>query len=222
MKLKKYVIIVGGGKGLRMGMEIPKQFIEINGKPIIIHTLEKFTKALPNAELLLVLPQTDLKRWEALSKGSFYETIRVAIGGNSRFDSVKSGLSLIREEGIVGIHDAVRPLVSEQTIQRVFQAAVNHQAVIPVVELKDSIRQLTEKGSKAMDRSAFRLVQTPQCFQSSIIQQAYQREYDPQFTDDASLVESIGEKVHLVEGNVENIKLTTKEDLILLTNQLSR
>lgn len=205
-----------------MGAEIPKQFIEINKKTILQHTLEKFSKALPEAELLLVLPHNEIDRWKRISKGSPYENLRIAHGGKTRFESVKAGLELIQEEGLVGVHDAVRPLVSVGTIQRTLNSAETSGAAIPVVHLKDSIRMLEGQESIAVDRTAYRLVQTPQFFKSRLLKEAYQQEEKDSFTDDASVVESTGFAIYLVEGNTENVKLTTVEDLEWLEFQLSK
>lgn len=209
----KYVIIVAGGKGTRMGSETPKQFLEIGGKAIIIHTLEKIKKALPTAELFLVLPKAELERWNSISEGTAFEDIQVANGGLTRFDSVKSGLALVKSPGIVGVHDAVRPFVSVETIRKVFAKAEESGAAIPVVELKDSLRRLTQESSKSSNRGEYRIVQTPQCFQSKLLVESYQQEYSEEFTDDASVVESSGFEITLVEGNDANIKITTKRDL---------
>jgi len=198
---------------LRMGAIIPKQFLEMKGKAIILHTLEKFKEALPSAELLLVLPQAEMPRWEKIAAGTNFEQIQLANGGSSRFESVQAGLRLITSNGIVGVHDAVRPFVSIETIRRVFNAAKEKGAAIPVVELKDSIRKVEVDNSEAVDRSNFRMVQTPQCFKVSILKEAYQHSLKELFTDDASVVEANGTKVSLVEGNYANIKITTSEDL---------
>lgn len=196
-----------------MGANVPKQFLEINGKAIIIHTLEKFKEALPSAELLLVLPETEVQRWKEISKTTEFENISIALGGATRFDSVKSGLSLIEAEGVIGVHDAVRPFVSVKTIQNTFAEAKKSGAAIPVVELKDSIREICNATSKAVERSSYRIVQTPQCFQSQLLFNAYKQPYQVKFTDDASVVEESGHSISLVEGNNENIKITTIEDL---------
>ena len=211
--MKQYVIVVAGGKGLRMGSTIPKQFLEIKGKAIILHTLEKFKEALPHAELLLVLPETEIPRWKEISFETSFKNIRIALGGKTRFDSVKSGLELINSEGIVGIHDAVRPFVSKETIQAVFIEAKNSDAVIPVLELKDSIRQIEGSSSKSVDRAAYRIVQTPQCFDVKRLKSAYSQTFIEKYTDDASVVESNGVTITLVDGNYENIKITTAEDM---------
>lgn len=211
--MKQYVIIVAGGKGLRMGTTIPKQFLELNGKAIILHTLKKFRAALPQAELLLVLPDTELDRWKEIASNTPFHELKTASGGKTRFDSVRSGLQLIQKSGVVGIHDAVRPFVAEKVIQDCFETAEKKGTAIPVVKLKDSIRKLEGNGSSTVDRELFRIVQTPQCFKTELIKEAYQQNYRENFTDDASVVEENGTEVHLVDGNFENIKITTLEDL---------
>lgn len=211
--MKEYVIVVAGGKGLRMGSAVPKQFLELGGKAIILHTLEKFKEALPQAELLLVLPKNELERWKETSKGTEFEHLKVAFGGKTRFDSVKSGLSEIKETGVVAIHDAVRPFVSIETIKEAIEVAKETGAAIPVVKLKDSIRKVSEEKSHSVNREEYRIVQTPQCFQTRIILDAYQQDYDSSFTDDASVAEKNNVTIQLVNGNNENIKITTLEDL---------
>lgn len=211
--MQEYVIIVAGGKGLRMGKPIPKQFLELNGKAIILHTLEKFKKALPLAELFLVLPETEIPRWVEIAKGTDFEKISIALGGSNRFESVKSGLTLMTGEGLVAVHDSVRPFVSVKTIQNVFNGARKSGAAIPVVELKDSLRKVVGVSSNAVNRSEYRIVQTPQCFRSELLFKAYQQTFQDKFTDDASVVEEMGQSITLVSGNNENIKITTLEDL---------
>lgn len=211
--MKQYIIIVAGGKGARMGTTIPKQFLEIKGKAIILHTLEKFKEALPSAELFLVLPKDEMARWHELSVKTGFEKIKLANGGSTRFESVKAGLDLIQSDGIVGVHDAVRPFVSIHTIQKVFSEAFTSEAAIPVVELKDSIRKVAGNTSAAADRANFRIVQTPQCFSVSLLKEAYRQPFNKIFTDDASVVEANGVAIKLVEGNYSNIKITTVEDL---------
>ncbi len=213
--MKRHVIIVAGGKGLRMGTETPKQFLELNKKAILLHTLENIKQALPQAKLVLVLPIAEFSRWKELAKNSGFEDVQIAAGGDSRYESVKSGLALIEleEESLIAIHDAVRPFASKSTIENVFDAAERMAAAIPVIELKDSIRKVEEGSSTAMIRSQFRLVQTPQCFQSKLLTAAYEQPYSPLFTDDASVVEALGHRIQLVEGNAENVKITTPADL---------
>ncbi|MDB9963735.1 2-C-methyl-D-erythritol 4-phosphate cytidylyltransferase [Vicingaceae bacterium] len=211
--MNQYVIILAGGKGLRMGTTVPKQFLEIKGKAIILHTLGKFEEALPSAELLLVLPKPEIPRWQEISHGTAFENIKTTSGGDTRFESVKAGLRLIESEGVVGVHDAVRPFVSIEAIQTTFNKAKSTGAAIPVVDLKDSIRKVDSDQSVAVNRSNFKIVQTPQCFDVNVLKQAYQQVFNSSFTDDASVVEADGKKVSLVKGNYSNIKITTIEDL---------
>ena len=211
--MNQYVIILAGGKGLRMGATVPKQFLEIKGKAIILHTLEKFKEALPLAELLLVLPKSEMPLWQEISGGTTVENIKTTSGGDTRFESVKAGLRLIGSEGVVGVHDAVRPFVSIETIQAVFNTAESTGTAVPVVDLKDSIRKVNSDQSVAVNRSNFKIVQTPQCFDVDILKKAYRQEFKTSFTDDASVVEADGIKVSLVMGNYSNIKITTVEDL---------
>ncbi len=211
--MNQYVIILAGGKGLRMGATVPKQFLEIKGKAIILHTLEKFKEALPLAELLLVLPKSEMPLWQEISGGTTFENIKTTSGGDTRFESVKAGLRLIGSEGVVGVHDAVRPFVSIETIQAAFNTAESTGTAVPVVDLKDSIRKVNTDQSVAVNRSNFKIVQTPQCFDVDILKKAYRQEFNTSFTDDASVVEADGIKVSLVMGNYSNIKITTVEDL---------
>lgn len=195
-----------------MGTEIPKQFLPLNGKAIILHTIDKFKQALPDARLVLVLPKAEIARWKVMVYDTLYQNIEIAVGGASRFESVKAGLALI-EGGLVGIHDAVRPLVSKQTILSVFQTAAEKGAAIPVTPLKDSIRKVEDEHSVAIDRNQFCLVQTPQCFHAKALKSAYEQAFSPNFTDDASVYESDGQSVSLIFGNESNIKITSPEDL---------
>jgi len=197
---------------LRMGSEIPKQFLLLNGKAIILHTIDKFKQALPQARLVLVLPKDEVQRWNNLTKESPYAEIEIAIGGKSRFDSVKAGLELI-DEGLVAVHDAVRPLVSKKTIQNAFKTAAEKDSAIPVSPLKDSIRKVEGENSKSLNRSEYVLVQTPQCFKFSLLKEAYNQEFSDSFTDDASVFEAAGNAVAIFEGNTSNIKITSPEDL---------
>lgn len=216
MTKSRVSIIVAGGKGERMQGNIPKQFMAIANRPILMHTLDVFFSFDPTMLLVLVLPMSEINYWDELCKKyTFNIPHKVVAGGNSRFESVKNGLALIEQPSIVAIHDGVRPFVSHQTISKCFVAAEQYQSAIPAVELVDSIRQLTDQGSISTDRSQFRLVQTPQVFDSTLIQKAYQQEFRDSFTDDASVVEALGHKVKLVEGNRENIKITTSMDLLI-------
>ncbi|MCD4711185.1 MAG: 2-C-methyl-D-erythritol 4-phosphate cytidylyltransferase [Bacteroidales bacterium] len=215
--MKKAVIIVAAGSGSRMGGELPKQYLELMGKPLIMHTLERFTRFDPEMKLVVVLAPAHKKLWEQMA-GS-YELARgvtLANGGATRYDSVKNGLTHIDEGVITGIHDAARPLISQDTLSRSYAAAVREGSGIPVIEMDESIRMLNQQGGSVhMDRSRLKRVQTPQVFRSDRIKQAYQQAYDPAFTDDASVYESVYGPVTLVEGNRENIKITTPIDMKL-------
>lgn len=213
--MKNYVIIVAGGKGLRMGGEIPKQFLPVKGKPVLMRTLEVFHAYDPHLELILVLPVDQQAYWEKLcTTYGFTLPHRVADGGETRFHSVKNGLALVDEEGLVGVHDGVRPFVSLEVIRDCYREAAQKEAVIPVVEVVETLRKLVgESESETVPRSRYRLVQTPQVFTVSLLKQAYAQPYSPMFTDDASVVEAAGHAVHLIPGNRENIKLTTPFDL---------
>jgi len=214
--MKKYIIIVAGGKGLRMGGEIPKQFIPIGGKPVLMRTIETFYAYDSSIQIILVLPVSQQEYWKDLClEYSFDIPHQVADGGETRFHSVKSGLNLVKEDGWVGVHDGVRPFVSRDVIERCYSAAEAWQAVIPVVDVVETVRHMTEEGSETVPRDQYKLVQTPQVFDVSLLKNAYNQEYNSHFTDDASVVEALGIKVHLVEGNRENVKLTTPFDLKL-------
>ena len=213
--MKKQVIVVAGGSGSRMGAEFPKQFILLNGKPIILHTLERIHEVISIEDIILVIPESELSRWREVAKGTAFENVSIAFGGETRFDSVKSGLKLIDKNSIVGIHDSVRPFVSVETIKDCCKTAEEKGAAIPVVEIKDSIRRVFTGTSRAENRIKYRLVQTPQFFLASKLIAAYEKPYTDNFTDDASVYEAAGNKVVLVDGNPENIKITTPEDLKL-------
>jgi 2-C-methyl-D-erythritol 4-phosphate cytidylyltransferase len=214
--VKKAVIIVAGGSGSRMNAAIPKQFLLLNGKPVLIHTLEKFALFDSSMQVVLVLPENEFERWEAMKRefGNGGFDVQLAAGGTSRFYSVKNGLALVTAD-VVGIHDAVRPLVSIETIALAFGAAVSQGSGIPVVPLTDSIRRVEGDTSIAVSREDFRLVQTPQCFRTDLLKNAYQQAFLPHFTDDASVVEANGIAITLTEGNKENIKLTTPSDMVV-------
>lgn len=213
--MKKYVIVVAGGKGLRMGGEIPKQFIPVKGKPVLMRTLETFYACDPNIELIVVLPVEQRSYWEHLcAEYSFTLTHRIAAGGETRFHSVKNGLALVEEDGVVGVHDGVRPFVSAEVIANCYAQAATLQAVVPVTDVVETVRHLLpEGGSETVSRNDYKLVQTPQVFTVELLKRAYAQDYKPFFTDDASVVEALGQPVHLVSGNRENIKLTTPFDL---------
>ncbi len=213
--MKKYVIVVAGGKGLRMGGEIPKQFIPVKGKPVLMRTLETFYACDPNIELIVVLPVEQRSYWEHLcAEYGFTLSHRIAAGGENRFHSVKNGLALVEEDGVVGVHDGVRPFVSAEVIADCYAQAATLQAVVPVTDVVETVRHLlSEGGSETVSRNDYKLVQTPQVFTVELLKRAYAQDYKPFFTDDASVVEALGQPVHLVSGNRENIKLTTPFDL---------
>ena len=214
--MKKYIIIVAGGKGLRMGGDIPKQFLPVCGKPVLMRTLEAFHAYDASIRLILVLPVSQQAYWKQLCEEYQFELVHeIANGGETRFHSVKNGLALVEEDGLVGVHDGVRPFVSQEVISRCYEEAVSLKAVIPVIGVVETVRHLTEEGSETVPRDQYKLVQTPQVFDVTLLHRAYQQEYTDLFTDDASVVEALGEKVYLVEGNRENIKLTTPFDLKL-------
>lgn len=214
MSKTNIAIIVAGGKGERMNADIPKQFLEIQGKPILMHTLEVFIRFDAGMKLILVLPEVQINFWKELcEKHNFRLAHQIVIGGKTRFDSVKNGLEAVKLPATIAVHDGVRPLVNIETITRCFEAAGKYDTAIPVVDLVDSIRQLTENESKSVDRNAYKLVQTPQVFDAELLKRAYKQDFSALFTDDASVVEALGIKIQLVEGNRENIKITTEFDL---------
>ncbi len=220
------VIIVAGGKGLRMGSDLPKQFLPIGGRPVLMHTLEAFERAISGIRIVLVLPHDQQDFWRDLCRQHAFTLPHTIVdGGETRFHSVKNGLrslspAPVREGSLVAVHDGVRPFVSVDVIRRCFEAAREHAAVVPVVPVVETVRQLlpshTGEGvSATIDRSKLRLVQTPQVFTHSLLLQAYKQPYCDTFTDDASVVEALGHPVTLVDGNRENIKITTPFDLII-------
>lgn len=212
--MKKYVIIVAGGKGLRMGSDLPKQFLPLGNRPVLMHTLEVFRKYDAAIQIILVLPREQQDFWKQLCrKHDFSVEHRVADGGETRFHSVKNGLSLVDTPGWVGVHDGVRPFVSVEVIRRCYAMAEQHKAVIPVIDVVETVRHLIEGGSETVSRNDYKLVQTPQVFDAQLLKQAYAQEFTPFFTDDASVVEAMGVPVYLAEGNRENIKITTPFDL---------
>ena len=212
--MRKYIIIVAGGSGSRMGSATPKQFLELLGLPILVHTLKKFQQSIADGEIILALPEKEQSTWQSLCETHQFDVPhQIVNGGESRFHSVQNALQKVKEKSIVAIHDGVRPLVSETVIKNCMQSAEKFGAAIPTLPMQDSIRKISDNGSQIADRNQFVLVQTPQCFQSDIILKAYQQDYQNSFTDDASVVEQLGYTIYLVEGNKENIKITTPEDL---------
>lgn len=222
--MKKYALIVAGGKGLRMGSELPKQFLPISENEVVLmHTLSAFYHYDSLVEIILILPADQQKYWEELCrKYNFHIPHSVAEGGQTRFHSVKNGLAQIKEEGLVAVHDGVRPFVSKEVISRCYEKAALYKAVIPVIDVVETVRLVAEDGgSKTVNRDHYKLVQTPQVFDVQLLKQAYEQCYTPFFTDDASVVEALGHTVHLTEGNKENIKITTPFDLKIASVLLS-
>lgn len=212
--MTKYAIIVAGGKGTRMKSGVPKQFLLLNGKPVLFHTLECFHHFDPLLKIILVLPRKHFSQWKKLcARYNFFLPHSIVAGGRERFFSIKNGLNLIEEKSIVAIHDGVRPLVSKKTIKSCFDTASRKGNAVPVISVTESLRQKKKKGSIRVNRDDFFIVQTPQCFDSEILKKAYGHKYSKEFTDDASVVEKYGKKIFLTEGNLENIKITSPADL---------
>ena len=212
--MERSTIIVAGGTGKRMGAAVPKQFLLLKGEPLLFHTLRAFHAFDPGMQLVLVLPQDHHETWDHLcGEFDFEVQHELVAGGAERFHSTQAGLAAVKHDGLVAVHDGVRPLVSAALIARCFCSAEEHGAAIPVVPISSSVRELTDEGSQPMDRSRLRAVQTPQCFRVPLLRRAFELPYDPAFTDEATLVERLGVDVHLVEGEDLNIKVTTPFDL---------
>lgn len=219
--MNRYAIVVAGGKGLRMGGDVPKQFIPVGGRPILMRTLDVFLHYDSQISLVLVLPPSQQPLWRQLCEAYRFEiSYQVADGGLTRFQSVRNGLALIPDEGesLVAVHDGVRPFVSPDVIERCYEAAALHGAALPVTDIVDTVRRLSSepdmvKGSVTVPRQDYKLVQTPQVFRTALLKEAYRQTYRSDFTDDASVVEALGHPVCLVAGNRENIKITTPFDL---------
>ena len=213
-----YVIIVAGGKGLRMGSDIPKQFLPIAGKPVLMRTLERFREYSADLQIILVLPEAQQDYWQELCRQyGFQVEYQLANGGQTRFHSVQNGLALVPDdaEGVVGVHDGVRPFPSIEVIRNCYSTARTAKAVIPVIPVVETVRHLEGKGSVTVPRGDYRLVQTPQTFEIQLLKAANRQPYNDGFTDDASVVESYGHEITLVEGNRENIKITTPYDIVV-------
>ena len=213
-----YIIIVAGGKGLRMGGDLPKQFLPIGGKPVLMRTIERFREYSAALQIILVLPHEQQDYWRQLcAKHHFTVEHTVADGGKTRFHSSQNGVAAVPDDatGVVGIHDGVRPFVSVETIARCFEAARQYGAALPVLPVTDTLRRVTDDGGYNVQRNGYRTVQTPQAFDAQLLKQAFRQPYSDAFTDDASVVEAMGHKVTMVDGNCENIKLTTPLDLVV-------
>jgi 2-C-methyl-D-erythritol 4-phosphate cytidylyltransferase len=216
MMEKKYAVVVAGGRGERMTSTVPKQFLVLGGLPILMHTLKTFNEADPKIKLILVLPVSEILFWKQLCIQYDFQIDHLLIeGGTTRFHSVKNGLDQIDEAGLVAIHDGVRPLVSTKMIHEAFVTAEVHGNAIPALQITESLRHVANGKSTSLDRNHYFLVQTPQCFKSDLLKKAYDQTYVETFTDDASVVEAMGETIHLIKGARLNIKITTPEDLLI-------
>lgn len=214
--MKKYAVIVAGGSGSRMGSGMPKQFLLLKDKPVLYYTLHTFLQAYDDLQIILVLPEEYTGAGQEIIDAYFdYSRIQITAGGRTRFHSVQNGLQLITEESIVFVHDAVRCLLSTALIHRCYEAAMEHGAVIPVIDSKDSVRYISGEENNALERSQVKLVQTPQTFHSKILLPAFAIDYKDKFTDEATVVEAFGIKVHLVEGEEQNFKITHPQDMQL-------
>ena len=221
--MKKYAVIVAGGTGTRMNSALPKQFLLLKGKPILYYTIDTFLSAFEDIHLIIVLGEDHIAAGQEIIDAYFdYSRIEIAIGGRTRFHSVQNGLKLVKEESIVFVHDAVRCLVSTDLIHRCFDDTMEYGASIPVVDSKDSIRYIRGEENESLERDRVKLVQTPQVFHSKILLPAFAIDYKEKFTDEASVVEAYGLKVHLTAGEDKNIKITQPMDLVIAEYYLAR
>ncbi len=214
--MKKTAIIVAGGNGSRMNSTLPKQFLLLQGKPVLYYTLHTFLNAYDDINIILVLPEEYTGAGQEIIDAFFdYNRIQITAGGRTRFHSVQNGLQLVKEESIVFVHDGVRCLVSKALIHRCYEAALEHGAAIPVTSCKDSVRLVRSDTNEALERSMIKMVQTPQTFHSKILLPAFKIDFKDKFTDEATVVEAFGLKIHLVEGEENNFKITRPVDLLL-------
>jgi len=214
--MKKFAVIVAGGMGSRMNHAVPKQFLLLNGKPVLYYTIKAFLQAYADLQIILVLPEAHVSAGQEIIDAFFdYERIQITVGGRTRFHSVQNGLAMINDESIIFVHDAVRCLVTEDLIHRCYEAALEQGSAIPVVDSRDSLRMITDEGNEALERSRIKLVQTPQTFHSKILLPAFKIDYKEKFTDEATVVESFGLKVQLIAGEENNLKITSPVDLLI-------
>jgi 2-C-methyl-D-erythritol 4-phosphate cytidylyltransferase len=220
--MKKFAVIVAGGTGSRMNNTTPKQFLLLNGKPVLYYTIHSFLQAYDDLQIVLVLPEEHVAAGQEIIDAFFdYNRIQITVGGRTRFHSVQNGLKLVNDEGIIFVHDAVRCMVTIELIHRCYDGAMETGSAIPVIDCKDSVRIITEDGNEARDRTIVKLVQTPQTFHSKILLPAYQIDYKDKFTDEATVVEAFGLKVQLVAGEENNFKITRPVDLLIAAHLLS-
>lgn len=214
--MKKYAIIVAGGTGSRMQGDVPKQFMVLSGKPILMHAIQRFFESEADPEIIVVIPKIEIDAWKKRCVDcSFAIPHQVVGGGETRFHSVKNGLNEVKEKSIVAVHDGARPFASKALINRCFIEAEKYGNAVPAIPLNDSMRKVEGNQSEIADRKNFVLIQTPQCFDSEILIKAYQENDQPEFTDDASIVEHSGKMIHLIEGERENIKITYAVDMVI-------
>ena len=219
----KYAIIVAGGSGNRMSSSIPKQFLPLSGKPVLSHTLQVFLSSFHDLKLIVVLPEKHFHHGKSIIDSMpSSDRIELVTGGTTRFHSVKNGLSLVSDNSIVFVHDAVRCLVTGNLIHRCFEAALENGNAIPAIPLSDTVRMETDHGAIVVDRSKLQIIQTPQTFFSNLLLKAFEQEYDNAFTDEATVAEKFGIKIHLIPGEDENIKLTRPIDMMVAENILSK
>jgi len=215
MDLKKYAIILAGGSGKRANSDLPKQFVEVCGKPLIIHTMHVFARAVEGIGFIVVINPKMLGEWEKIASHFSLPAYILAEGGPERFHSVKNGLAKIKDtNSMVAIHDSVRPFVSKEVIVSAFKEAEYFGNAVPVININESVRIKNGSLNEPVDRNLLFKVQTPQCFKSQLIIKAYNQNFDEKFTDDAVVLESTGERIHLIDGNTENIKITYPSDLL--------
>jgi len=211
-------LIVAGGSGQRMQLDEPKQFIILSGLPVLMHTILAFRKYSRSIKIILVIPESEFDRWgQLVNKFGFKDVDQLVPGGQTRFQSVKNGLQFVNPDDLVAIHDGVRPVIDQKIIRKNFEEAALHGNAITVVKPKDSLRKISGDGTMAVDRNQYLMVQTPQTFRGEVIKNAYQQKEIPEFTDDATVAEYSGVSMHLVDGAYQNIKITTNEDLKLIT-----
>jgi 2-C-methyl-D-erythritol 4-phosphate cytidylyltransferase len=220
--MEKYAVIVAGGAGVRMGTDIPKQFLLLQNKTILWHSINAFLQAFNSINIIVVLPKEHIEKGEEIknSFNQFSNSIQLTIGGATRFHSVQNGLKLVQKESVVFVHDAVRCLLTKQLIERCFQQTLLQGSAIPCITATDSIRITNNNIHKVVDRNSIKLIQTPQTFLSSIILPAFQQDYNETFTDEATVVEAFGKQVFLIEGETNNLKITKPIDLIVAENLL--
>jgi 2-C-methyl-D-erythritol 4-phosphate cytidylyltransferase len=219
--LQQYIVIVAGGSGTRMGSSTPKQFLELSGLPILMHTIAKMKDALPDSKLILALPAQQIEQWNKLvNSHQFNVNYELVAGGQTRFHSVQNALQKVTTPGLVAIHDGVRPLVKTKVVKNCMEIAKEKGNCIPTLPMQESLRKVSSEKNQCVNREEFFVVQTPQCFSSDLILKAYDQDYKASFTDDASVVEAMGNSIFLCAGNKENIKITTPEDLVLAGHYL--